>query len=82
VIQQIVKAGKASFRLVAYGGSRGPGYSDFDSLDALLNALHIAIPDFDASSVSIKVAGGNQTSVVFAGEMELDDHQLSILGLS
>jgi hypothetical protein len=82
VIQQIFKAGKASFRLAAYGGNRAPGHSDFDTLDALLKALHRAVPGFDDSGVSIKVAGGNQTSIIFAGEMELDDNQLSILGLS
>ena len=82
VIRQIFKAGKASFLLAVYGGNRAPGHSDFDSLDALLKALHGAVPGFDDSGVSIKVAGGNQTSVVFAGEMELDNHQLSIPGLS
>jgi len=34
------------------------------------------------SRVSINVAGGTQTSIVLAGEMDLDDNQLSILGLS
>ena len=82
VIQQIVKAGMTSFRIVAYGGSHGPRHSDFESLDALLKALHSAVPGFDDSSVSINVAGGNQTSIVFSGEMDLDDNQLSILGLS
>jgi hypothetical protein len=82
VIQQIVKDRTASFRVVAYGGNRAPGHSDFDSLDGLLKALHSAVPGFDDSSVSINVAGGNQTSIVFVGEMDLDDNQLSILGLS
>jgi hypothetical protein len=82
VIQQIVRAGTSSFRIVAYGGNRGPRHSDFDSRGALLKSLHSAIPGFDDSSVSINVAGGNQTSIVFAGEMDLDDDQLSILGLT
>lgn len=82
VIQQIVKDGPASFRVGAYGGNRGPRHSDFDSPEALLKALHSAVPGFDGSGVSINVAGGNQTSIVFAGEMDLDDNQSSILGLS
>jgi hypothetical protein len=71
VIQQIVKAGTASFRIVAYGSHRGPRHSDFGSPDALLKALHSAVPGFDDSGVSINAAGANQTSIVFAGEMEL-----------
>ncbi|MGA8159729.1 MAG: hypothetical protein WCB76_02920 [Acidobacteriaceae bacterium] len=82
VIQQIVEAGTSSFRIVAYGGNRGPRHSDFDSPDALLKALHSAVPGFDDSSVSINVASGNQTSIVFASEIDLDANQLSILGLS
>ena len=82
VIQQIVRAETVSFRIVVYGGNRGPRHSDFDSRDALLKALDSAVPGFDDSSVSINVASGNQTSIVFAGEMDLDDNQLSILGLS
>ena len=82
VIQQIVQTGTSSFRIVAYGGNRGPRHSDFESRNALLEALHSAVPGFDDSSVSINVAGGNQTSIVFAGELDLDDNQLSILGLS
>lgn len=76
MIQQIFDARKASFRLVAYGCNRALGHADFESLDALLNALHRAVPDFDDFSISIKVAGGNQTSVVLAGEMELDDQSI------
>ena len=82
VIQQIVKTGTSSFRIVAYGDSRSPRHSDFESRDALLKALHSAVPGFDDAGVSINMAGGNQTSIVFAGEMDLDDNQLSILGLS
>ena len=82
VIQQTVRAGTSSFRIVAYGSNRGPRHSDFESSDALLKALHSAVPGFDDSSVSINVAGGNQTSIVFAGEMDLDYNQLSILDLN
>jgi len=88
-VLRALKAGAQGYLLrnlphkeLAVAGNRRPRYADFESRDALLKALHSAVPRFDDSRVSINVAGGTQTSIVLAGEMDLDDNQLSILGLS
>jgi len=74
---------RSSYRLVAYGGEGGDYFSrsaEFESLDRLLNALHSVVPGFDESALSIR-EGTPETYIAFAGEMELDDSQLSLLGL-
>ena len=82
VVQHSCVHQRSSYRLVAYGGEGGDyisGSAEFESLDRLLKALHSAVPGFDESTLSIRNAP--ETYIVFAGEMELDDSQLSLLGL-
>lgn len=73
---------QSSYRLVAYGGEGGDYFSGsavFDSLDRLLKALRSGAPDLDENALSIR--NSPETYIVFAGEMKLDDSQLSLLGL-
>lgn len=73
---------QSSYRLVAYGGAGGDyisGSAEFESLDRLLKALHSAVSGFDESALSIRKTP--ETYIAFAGEMKLDDSQLSLLGL-
>ncbi len=82
VIQHVCEhMGQGSFyRLVAYSDHQNYQPSQFDSLDHLLKMLDAALPEFDASTFSQK-RETLETSIVFAGEMELSDKQLSLLGL-
>ena len=48
--------------------------------DRLLRALRSAAPNFDEASLSLQ-KDGSGSYIAFAGEMELDDSQLSLLGL-
>jgi len=81
---QHTRTGQRSvYRLVAYGGEGGSytsGSAEFESLDDLRKAFHSAVPDFDAGSISVR-SDMPETYIAFAGEMELIDAQLSLLGL-
>lgn len=73
---------QSSYRLVVYGGQGGDyisGSAVFESLDRLLKALHSVAPDLDENALSIRKT--LETYIAFAGEMKLDDSQLSLLGL-
>ena len=82
VVQHRCVNQRSSYRLVAYGGESGDctsGSTEFESLDRVLKALDSAVSGFDESVLSIR--NTPETCIVFAGEMELDDSQLSLLGL-
>jgi len=83
VVQHIRAHQRSVYRLVAYGGEGGDYTSrsaEFESLDHLLKAFLAAMPNFDASSLSIR-KDAPETYIAFAGQMELNDSQLSLLGL-
>jgi hypothetical protein len=83
VVQHIRAHQRSVYRLVAYGGEGGDytsGSAEFESRDHLLNALRSAVPGFDESSVSIE-RNTPETYIAFAEAVELDDSQLSRLGL-
>jgi hypothetical protein len=61
------------FRVVAYGEGM-KAHADFSSLPDLLSALDAALPDV---RLNARAAG----SVVFAGDLELDDLQMRTLKL-
>ena len=46
----------------------------------LLTALRSVAPDFDVSTLSVR-KDSPESYIAFTGEMELDDSQLSLLGL-
>lgn len=82
VVQHSCVNQRSSYRLVAYGGEGGDytsGSAVFESLDRLLKALRSVAPDLDENALSIRTTP--ETYIVFAGEMKLDDSQLSLLGL-
>ncbi len=79
VVQHVRTHRQSSYRLVAYSGNLNCS-AEFESLDHLLKALHSAMPAFDEGTLSIR-KDTPETYVAFAGEMELDDSQLSLLGL-
>ena len=84
VVQHIGTGQRSVYRLVAYGGEGGDYTSrsaEFESLERLLRALRSVAPNFDEASLSLR-KDGPETYIVFTGEMELDDSQLSLLGLT
>ncbi len=83
VVQHVRAYQRSVYRLVAYGGEGGnytSGSAEFESREDLLKAFRSVMPNFDASSVSVG-RDAPETYIAFAGEMELDDAQLSLLGL-
>jgi len=83
VVQHIREHQRSVYRLVAYGGEGGDYISrsaEFESADHLLEAFRSAIPDFDASTLSIR-KDAPETYIALAEHMELNDSQLSLLGL-
>lgn len=82
VIQQIGISDHPTYRLVVYGDCLSPRHSDFGNAQVLLEALHVTLPDFDVSKLSLNPLGDGQGSMVFVGEMKLSKTQLSLLGLS
>jgi len=79
VIQQISL--DPIYRIMVYGGSMRTKQVDYESEQRLLEALKAALPDFDASNLSLGVRATGEGSVVFSGKIELDDRQLNLLGL-
>jgi hypothetical protein len=75
VVQRVGDVHRPTFRVIAYGEAGGGAHADFATLDALLDAVHAAGPDF---VLDLRAEG----SIVFAGEMALDDGQLRALGLA
>jgi len=79
VIQQIRSPQASFYRLVAYGNQRAYRPAEFESFDQLSRTVHAAVPALNGNLVRTQTAG---TFIVFSGEMELDDTQLSHLGLT
>ena len=79
VVQRVRAHHRSLYRLVAYSGNLTCS-AEFESLDRLLKALHSAVSGFDESTLSIR-KDTPETYIAFAGEMELDDSQLLLLGL-
>jgi len=79
VVQRVRAHQRSLYRLVTYSGNLNCS-AEFESLDHLLKAFHSAVPGFDDSILSIR-KDTPETYIAFAGEMELDDSQLSLLGL-
>ena len=83
VVQHIRARQRSVYRLVAYGGEGGSytsGSAEFESRDHLLRALRSVAPNFDEASLSLQ-RDGQGSYIAFTGDMELDDSQLSLLGL-
>lgn len=83
VVQHVRAHQRSVYRLVAYGGEGGSytsGSAEFESLDRLLRALRSVAPNFDEASLSLR-EDGPESYIAFTGEMELDDSQVSVLGL-
>ena len=83
VVQHVRAHQRSVYRLVAYGGDGGSytsGSAEFESRDHLLRALRSVAPNFDEASLPLR-KDGPETYIAFTGEMELDDSQLSLLGL-
>ena len=83
VVQHVREHQRSVYRLIAYGGEAGDYISrstEFESLDHLVKALRSAKPDFDAKALSIR-KDAPETYIAFAEQMELNDSQLSLLGL-
>ena len=80
VVQHVSTNRQSSYRLVAYGGDYTCRPANFESLDHLVKALRLAVPDFDESALFLR-KDAPDTYIAFSGEMELDETQLLLLGL-
>jgi hypothetical protein len=74
VIQRLGDDRRSGYSITAYGDGIS-AKADFSSLSALLFVLDSAIPE-----VVLDLAP--ETSIVYAGDMELNDSQLMALGLA
>jgi hypothetical protein len=81
VIQRIGSERDGVWRLVAYGGMRPIGFSDFNSDQSILETLQVVVPNLDTAELSVKMSEPGADSIVFTGDMELSYPQLSALGL-
>jgi hypothetical protein len=79
VVQHMPLGEHCVFRLMAYGDGQTFPPRDFDSLQHVMGALHWLIPDFDENDLIVRDA--HDTYIAFTGEAELNDSQLSKLGL-
>ena len=82
VIQQVEVWPIPSYRVVAYGDNMAPRHSNFSSSEFLLKTLRVAIPALDVSCLSMNPLGEGHGSIVFVDGMDLDENQLSLLGLA
>jgi hypothetical protein len=80
VVQYVHGDHKSPWHLVAYGS--GPAFRPrrFHSVDDLLTVIRSALPDFDPSHLTIK-SDSRESYIVWAGDMALNESQLSVLGL-
>jgi hypothetical protein len=74
VIQRVRADRLPSFRVIAYREAGVHAHADFATLGALLDAFEAAIPGVVLDPLA-------EGSILFAGEMDLDDTQLRVLGL-
>jgi hypothetical protein len=79
VIQRICLPHISCYRLVAYGDGQAYQPVDFDSLGQLVERLRSVAPNFNAT---ILPEANAHTSILFSGNIELDDSQILRLGLS
>ena len=75
IVQRVGSERHAAFRVIAYGDTGIHGHAEFSTLGDLLDTLNTAVPEVVLDLQS-------QGSILFAGEMELDDTQLHALGLA
>jgi hypothetical protein len=80
VVQRVRDRRGNAYRLIAYDSGTTYRPVEFASLDDLLRAMHSVVPNLDESALSIE-QNGQDTSIVLTGTIELDNTQLSALGL-
>ena len=80
VVQHVPDGPRSSYRLIAHGDNRTYQPVEFSSIEQLVKTIRSAAPDFDKNNVSVRM-GARETYIAFAGEMELDEFQISALGL-
>ncbi len=82
VIQQRGISPVPSYRIIVYGDAEHQSFSDYNNSQILVETLRAAIPNFDVSQLALNPLGEGQGSMVFLAGMDLDKHQLTVLGLS
>lgn len=76
VAQRVGDDCRPTFRVIAYGAEKGTvARADFATLSALLAV-------FDLAGVDIRLDLQSEGSILFAGEVELRDVQLKVLGFT
>lgn len=82
VIQQLSASENPGYRIVVYGDSQPPRHADFTTAQILLETLRAAMPNLDLSKLSLHPLEMGQGSIVYTGEIKLNQAQLSMLRLS
>lgn len=80
VVQHVPDGPRSSYRLIAYSDNRTYEPMEFSSIELCAETIRSVAPDFDKNNLSVRV-GARETYIAFAGEMELDESQISGLGL-
>lgn len=80
VVQYVHGDSGSPWHLVAYGSGRAWQPRRFRSIEDLLRVIRSVVPGFDQSQIAIK-SDSLQSYIAWAGDMALDESQLSALGL-
>ena len=80
VVQHVHADPRSYYRLIAYGDNRTYEPVEFSSIELCVKTIRSVAPDFDENNVWVSV-GARETYIAFAGEMELNESQISGLGL-
>jgi hypothetical protein len=80
VVQYVHGDTDSPWHLVAYGSGRAWQPRRFRSVEDLLTVIRSAAPDFDRSHLAIR-NDSRQSYIAWAGNMALNESQLSVLGL-
>lgn len=80
VVQYVPGDTDSPWHLVGYGRGRACQPHRFRTIDDLLTVISSAAPDFDRSHLAVR-SDSRQSYIVWAGNMALNESQLSVLGL-
>jgi len=81
VIQRVLSEPKIAYRLIAYGDDAKPAHAYYDDIESLLNALRSAAIAVDEGTIRAGELDPGGPSVMFSGELDLDESQRRMLGL-
>lgn len=75
VVQQAGVCWRPAFRIIIYGDDPISAIADYGTLIEVRNALNAVLPE-------VVLSPGGSSTVIFTGEVELDQSQLRVLRLA